>query len=295
MVSKVLSGTVNITGYTAYHDDIIADDTLFNIYADARLVLSGDDQFGSDTIAMEGQLNTVTFVNTDAVTQNSGDVRIAHSDDDTTTVRNVTGATWSLGHNTAIRGAWSSKFVNLGQIEQISGSSKINTNFYDRGGTIQVNGTLDFSTRTNSGFSGFDNRFIDDTIEGPGTIKLSGGFQIAGPVSQGGINRYEVLIGTSISTAAVELIDVRTVGNVTISSSTIDIARLNLGAGSVLALTNPTASVNLGGEIIGGGEIDINAADMTKDRKPPWASPGYRPDIDGLRAVSILAVVYFHA
>src|SRR5476649_624373 len=34
---------------------------------------------------------------------------------------------------------------------------------------------------------------------------------------------------------------------------------------------------------------------MTKDRKPPWASPGYRPDIDGLRAVSILAVVYFHA
>ena len=34
---------------------------------------------------------------------------------------------------------------------------------------------------------------------------------------------------------------------------------------------------------------------MTKDRKPPWASPGYRPDIDGLRAVSILSVVYFHA
>ncbi len=34
---------------------------------------------------------------------------------------------------------------------------------------------------------------------------------------------------------------------------------------------------------------------MQSEIQPPWKSPRYRPDIDGLRAVSIIAVILFHA
>lgn len=57
MSAENITGTVNITSYTVYDDDVIPDDALFNISSEARLVLLGDNQLiGDDAIAMRGQL-----------------------------------------------------------------------------------------------------------------------------------------------------------------------------------------------------------------------------------------------
>jgi hypothetical protein len=105
VASEVLTGTVDISVYTPYKDDIFADDVLFNIYADARLVLFGDDLFSNDTIAMTGQLRNrgnlvigdgltlqgaAMFVNTETVTQNGGSLTGGGS------VRNIASATPAL-------------------------------------------------------------------------------------------------------------------------------------------------------------------------------------------------------
>src|SRR6185437_7309792 len=95
MASEVLTGTVNITGYTPYQDDVIADDVLFNIYTDARLALFGNDLFSKDTITGAGELrnrgtlaiddgltlrNAPLFVNAGTITQSGGYLNVYRSD-----------------------------------------------------------------------------------------------------------------------------------------------------------------------------------------------------------------------
>jgi len=290
MASEVLTGTVNITGYTPYQDDVIADDVLFNIYADARLALFGNDLFSKDTITGAGELrnrgtlaiddgltlrNAPLFVNAGTITQSGGYLNVYRSDDEPVTVRNIVGATWTLADTAindaeynpyAYEGPYSQpQFVNLGLLEETGSQSGISAQFIDRGGTIQVNGALVFSANVAGDYAG---RFVNDTIEGPGTVTFRGN-----EVFDGSADRffapidYDVLVGTNVSTSTSDLLFVRIVDSVTVSSATTVIRLLNLGAGSTLSLTNPSARVTIQqvgmnqGKIYGAGRFDIKGDD----------------------------------
>jgi hypothetical protein len=243
---------INITSQTVYTNVDLTDD-LFNVFAAASLLL-GNDILTDDAISMSGLArfrapstindgltldDTVTLVNASVLTQN-GDLTLGQSASDAATVRNIAGATWNLANGADITGAGSSQFVNLGTLEQTAGASTIDANFYDRGGTIEANGTLDFAS------PGYVNRFVDDQIEGSGTFELNGG----------------ALVGADVSTSSVDLVSARTIGDVTVSSASVTIRSLNIEAGSVVSLTNPAAGVEMGfGYISGAGEIDIKGND----------------------------------
>jgi hypothetical protein len=210
---------------------------------------------GLTTIGGLALSGSTLFVDLSSIVQDGGNLTL----DDTVTARNLAGATWDMENGANITTAslaGSSQFVNLGLLEQTGFASTINANFYDRGGTIEVNGTLDFSLDTTFGYTVFANRFVDDVIEGSGTLELSGGTRSHGPVSVGVTDAYDVLVGSTITVATAELSQVRIVGNVTISSATVDGGIINLGAGSVLSITNPDANVNFRQET-GAGTIDI--------------------------------------
>jgi len=241
---------INITSQAVY-TNVDESDDLFNIFAGVALLL-GNDIFTDDALAMSGLArfrapstiddgltleNTVTLVNATVLKQN-GDLVLGESSSDAVTVRNIAGATWELANGADITGAGASEFVNLGLLELTAGTATIDANFYDRGGTIEAEGTLVFNS------PGDVNRFVDDTIIGD--IELTGG----------------VLDGSTITAGIVDLVDTRIVGDVTITSTTFDAATLNLGAGSVLDLgTQPErvpvyGNVTLG-EVIGSGDIEI--------------------------------------
>jgi hypothetical protein len=241
--------TININSESVYANVDESDD-LFNVFPTATLVLRGADILTDDAITgagwvrVSGQVtiddgltldNTVTFANAGMVTQNGVSLLIGETASDAATVRNNVGATWSLSGYSQIGGLGASQFINIGLIEQ-SGYTAIDVNFYDRGGTIDVGGIVDLVSPNNL------NRFVNDQIEGAGEIELSGG----------------VLVGSNISTATAELASVRTVGAVTISSTTVTIQSLDIAAGSILSLTNPNGSVGIGSGVIqGAGEIDV--------------------------------------
>jgi len=246
---------INVTGYTVDENTSLTDD-LFNIATGATLVLLGSSSLNDDAIEGSGLVRnranlsidddlalsgSTLFVDIDSLVLN-GDLLLGQSATDSVTTRNLAGANWDLNGNSII-GAGSSEFVNLGSLLDRTGSSTVDANFYDRGGSILIGGALDF------GSPGDVNRFIDDSIENEpgasGTFELNGG----------------VLVGSTVSTSVADLVDAHIVGDVTIASSNVTTGYLNLGAGSVLSLTSVGADVTFGDEIIGAGTIAIMADD----------------------------------
>jgi hypothetical protein len=245
--------TINITDYTAYGDATL-DDDLFNISVGATLALLGADQLNDDAVSGSGRVSVgeettvddrlllsgaTLFANLSELTQNGATFDLGLSSSDTVLARNVAGATWSLVDGASIIGAGSSEYVNLGLFDQIDGNSTIDANFYDRGGTIEVDGTLDFAS------PGDVNRFVNDRIEGAGTFE---------------VDDLGVLDGSSVSTLTTDLVDAVIVGNVQVSSQVVDIGEIKLRAGSVLTLTNSAATVALG-ELVGAGEFVLRGND----------------------------------
>jgi hypothetical protein len=246
--------TINIAGYTV-DDNVSLSDDLFNISAGATLALLGFDALNDDAVSGSGRVSVegsttsddslllsgaTLFANLDALTQNGATVDLGQSSSDTVLARNVAGATWTLDNGAGITGAGSSEFVNFGLLEVTDSDSTVDANFYDRGGTIEVNGSLDFAS------PGDVNRFVNDKIEGAGTLE---------------VDDLGVLDGSSVSTLYTNLADARIVGSVHVSSQFVDVGYLNLVAGSVLTLTNSAAEFNFAGEIAGGGTIAIRGDD----------------------------------
>jgi len=247
---------INITAFTVY-DDVDQSDDQFDVYANASLIFRGLDSLYDDAITMDGLVrvsgqttiddgltlaDAATFANADMVTQNGGDLTIGETYSDAATVRNIAGAIWNLVGNTQITGAGSSQFVNLGLLEQtsVSDTTVVDVDFYDRGGTVAIQGSFDCDD--------FDHveRFISGALTGSGSAILT----------------YAFFDGTNISIASINVDGTTFVGDVTDSSSTFKGGYLDLRAGAVLDLSNPAANVSLGGYNNGSGEIDIRGNDQ---------------------------------
>jgi hypothetical protein len=251
--------TVNITGYTV-DDNVNSSDDLFNLAMGSIFALLGADVLSDDAIGGPGVVRvrgTATiddslllsgaalFVDVNGVTQNDAVVDLGLSAEDAVTARNLGGATWTLLNGAGITSAGASEFVNRGLLHEAAGDSTIDANFYDRGGEIEIDGTLNFAS------PGDVDRFVDDTIAGTGAFV---------------VDDFAVLAGSTVSTSTTDLWNARIVGEVTISSPNVGIYNIvNLAAGSDLTLTNATANLNAfdisSNEIIGAGTIDLEGND----------------------------------
>lgn len=257
---------VPIAAYSV-DDNVIESDDLFNIALGATLVLLGGDALTDDAVEGLGRVSvrgpttiddglaltgSTLFVDMISVSQDGGDLLLGQSASDAVTARNMADAVWALADGASIKGAGSSQFVNLGLLEQTgdAGPSTIDANFYDRGGTIQVDGTLEFAS------PGLVNRFIHDTFSGPGLLELGQGT---------GVDAQAVLVGSTLSTASVFLVNARIVDNVTVSSATVSIGYVNLSAGSDLILTNSDAQIEgASPELIGKGTVSLMGDDTVE-------------------------------
>lgn len=259
MAPVTLTGTVNIASYTVYSDDVIADDALFNIYADARLVLLGDDQFSDDSIAMDGQLrnrgtlavddgltllNSSVLVNAATVAQSGGELRIGQVDADAATVRNIAGATWELAGNAGLTSVSSSRFVNFGVFEQNTntGTNIVNANFYNHGVVEVGAGALQFEAVT---------RLFGD-VSGAGSV-------VATDVA---------LIGTKISVANFSVSGTANVVGRVVCTSAADIPTVGLAANSRLVLTGADTNaqdIYGAGTVVLKGTAEISALTLSGD------------------------------
>jgi hypothetical protein len=246
---------VNISSNTIYRNVNDSDDQ-FDVFAGASLVLRAVDTFTDDAITGAGLVRNngqttidggltltgdTTFVNSGALYQAGLDVVLGQSATDAVTVRNTASGVWDLESSGGFFGTGPSVFVNLGAFDSAGGTSEVDANFYDRGGSINISGVLDFES------AGDVNRFIDDTIsnfDGPGILGVNGG----------------VFVSSTISTWQTYLDNVRLVGDVTISSTSVNLSNINLGAGALADLTENVGSLSLGGEFYGAGEIQIQSA-----------------------------------
>ena len=246
--------TINIAGFTV-DDNVSLSDDLFNISAGATLALLSFDALNDDAVSGSGRVSiagpttlddrlllsgATLFANSSLLAQNGATVDLGQSSDDAVLARNIVRSAWTLDNGARITGAGSSEFVNFGLLDLTDSDSTVDANFYDRGGTIEVDdGTLDFAS------PGDVNRFVNDKIEGTGTFE---------------VNDLGVLFGSSISTLDADLEGARIIGNVHVSSQNVYIGDVNLRVGSVLTLTNSAAGVNLV-EIVGGGTIILRGDD----------------------------------
>jgi len=172
------------------------------------------------------------IVNLGEFQENGGELSLNNS-----TMRNLGNGTWTLSDNAEISASGSSQFVNLGELDE-TGDSSINGSFYDREGTLEIDGVLQINFY---GSPSITDRFTNDTITGIGDFELF----------------YGVLNGATVSTETTFLQNVRIAGNVGIFSGDVTLDDLSLGAGSDLSLRIEGANVTLADQISGGGEIDI--------------------------------------
>jgi hypothetical protein len=227
--------TINITGYTV-DDNVNSSDDLFSLASGSTLVFLGESALSDDAIDGLGVARArgattiddsllvtgaALFANVNDVTQNGAVLDLGQSPEDAVTARNLAGATWTLLNGAGITSVGASEFVNLGLLHQAAGSGVIDANFVDRGGVIEIDGTLNFAS------PGDVNRFVDDKIEGAGTFEA---------------DDDAVLDGSSVSTLDAVFADVRIVGNVHVSSQSIIVGNVNLAPGAILTLANSTGT-----------------------------------------------------
>ena len=272
---RSITGHVSIDSLQVYSDDVAADDAVFDIAAQTRLVLFGDDAFTGVTQTGAGQIRargplaiddglTLTggaaLVNAAAATQNGGLLTLGTSDDDAALVRNLPGATWTLTDGAGMAGAGDDRFVNLGDLRQsgADATSVIGAAFYNRG-SVEVEGELEFTSDV---------------------TRLFGAVEGAGKVQTG----VAALIGGAIACAAFTATTLRVLGDATVTATKLTADRLVLvdaklevsGDGSALAAQT----------IVGEGEIDFAGTARLGGEQAPFdpqlhASPGAVLTIDG--------------
>jgi hypothetical protein len=256
--------SINIADNTVYRNVDESDDQ-FNFLTNATLLLLGYDALNDDALTGAGQLrlrgevtidglslDDETLVNAAFAVQtgvNSEQVQIGQLA--SATIRNVVGATWDLVGDASITGAGSGQFVNLGLLEMTTANhvvddAVIGVDFYDRGGTVDVqDGDLDFT--------GAVERFVNGAITGGGGVAADD----------------IVLDGTSVSVTDASFNTARIIGDVTVSSASFHCLDLSLSAGGTLALSNSSAALT---NVAGAGELAFIGTNSVGEKTlRPWA------------------------
>jgi len=246
---------VDISGYMVEDDALLSDD-YFDMAQGSTLALLGSNSFiddavyGPGRISVQGDLDVddglyvdggTVIANSKTLFLSSGDLFLGDNPNDAATLRNLAGATLSLDDDTAILGGNASDLVNFGTLEQNSGESLIDATFYDRGGTIEANGTLELAS------PGDVNRIVNGQITGSGLFYADDRVVFAG--------------SNTLTTDENILADVRVVGDMSVTSTATAVDYLNLGGGAVVSFQSTQGEVSFEGEIVGEGTIEIKATE----------------------------------
>jgi hypothetical protein len=252
--------TVDIGGYI-FDDNVTLTGDEFDFSQGSILALFGVDVLVGDSFEGAGLIRVLGVTTIDNLSSGAplfvNTSEVVQDETFTGAARNNAGATWTLEDGASV-----GQFVNHGLLV-IDGDA--GANLLDRGGVIQVDGSLTIGSSLGHIFASPPaSRFVDDTIEGTGTFELLGGLQYAGPLSQGPvlIQTNDVLDESTVSVATAALEQVRVAGDVTVSSPTVNSQYLNITAGSSLALTGDDAMVSLG-RVAGSGAVELEGGGST--------------------------------
>ena len=283
----MITGTQDIQQRTVYSDDLIADDALFNVYASATLVLTGDDAFTNTSFALSGQtrnlgastldnVDDASFVNIGSVSQ-TGEVSLGASADDAVVVRNV--GHWNLSGDEQIAGFPGDRFVNIGDFVQTGSASvtTISADFIDYG-SLDFSGVLDFAganTLINSA------QLSASTI---GAIEITAGFarfrflDAPNPADHNGLFR-DLTVSDG---AKVSFLD-----NTALQSPSFIFGALNLNVGATMVIGESTIVVLedtpvIAGTISGEGEMFLSTeADLQAGARVLVGGSFIRCDVTG--------------
>lgn len=240
-----------ISQYTVL-DGLQASYVDFDIAAATRLVLTGAGAFNNVTAKISGQIRNVGLLTIDSLTLSGTGafVNAGYVDDklgvqlgalasDILAIRNLPGAVWTLGTNSALQGSAFSWFNNLGRLQVFQGAvAAISVTLIQRG-----------------------------VLAVDGYFGATGATRLFGAVTGAGSARFAKvdLINADLSIATWGADSARVIGHVVTSSAVLDVTQFTLVDGGVLNVSGYGAVLAEDATFAGHGKLSITGSAVVSD------------------------------